>query len=136
MLRALRIGEPREAVVAALIAEAVAIECATEPLATVDINLHVERQPGLQANMHETENWVQVVVVEKLTLAGSQNELEVLLFTVPADVETAHRLDRLQHADQASFDSVSVRDRAGQLVFSFPGRLQKKNGTPELSRSG
>ena len=68
-LRAQDVGEPREAVISPLVRDVLAVECLGQPLASVEADLDVEGEPGLEPDVHEAEPRVKVVVVEVEALA-------------------------------------------------------------------
>src|SRR5215213_11781494 len=71
-LRKLRVAEPGEAVVYALeVVLPSAQQLPRQPLPPIDANLDVEREPRLDASVHEPEEWIKPVVVEMKTLAWS-----------------------------------------------------------------
>src|SRR6266480_688113 len=70
VLRELGVSKPGEAVVRTFeVVLAFAQQLTGKPLASVDTDLNREREPGLDAGVHETELWIKPVVIEMKTLA-------------------------------------------------------------------
>src|SRR5678816_1277136 len=92
-LGVLDVGDPGEAVLATLIGDALAIERARQPLATVEPDLDLEREPGLYSDVHEAEHGMLEVVVQVQALALLHLQLELLGFAVAMQPEAEHRFN-------------------------------------------
>jgi hypothetical protein len=118
----------REAVVDPAVADARRVHLPGEPLASVYADREVERQPGLQAHVHEAEDRVDHVVVQVLALAVGVEQFQLAL-AVAADVVAPAGLDGGQHADQPPTDAVPPGDLAGP-AFLGARRTGQVNDRP------
>ena len=115
--RGVEVIDRQQRVVVADIADAAVIELTGQPLAAVDVDLALIRDPPLDPNVHEPELVVDQiqVVVQALPLPAEQLQLAAL---VPlADLEAEARLHRADQTDDPLGDPVALGDRLGQLVF-------------------
>lgn len=117
LLRPSKIIDAGKAVVAAFIAEARSVHLVGEPLAPIDADLDVEREPALDARMHEAEDGIDAVVIEMQTLAALGAELGYAGFLIAAHGERRAGLDAGQQGDQPLSDAVGTGDLVGDGVF-------------------
>ena len=128
-LGAARVFEPEEGIVEALVPEAPLIELVGEPVMAVEVDLDGEREPGLQADVEETELAVQEVEVEEEALPPRRADHRPPL--PRGEAKAAARLDRGEDAHQALADAIAAGDLAGALVLPHGG-LEVLPGTARL----
>ena len=85
-LRALDVVDGDKTVFAAAIAQAGAIHRPRQPLASVDADLDAEGQPSLDAGVHEAEDGVDEVMIERQAFARTADEFQMLGGAVAKDV--------------------------------------------------
>ena len=128
--------QPREAVVGALERRAPAGEFPGQPLPTVDADLDVEREPRLDAGVHEAEVRVQEVLVEVQALARDQSEPAGGTVRRLVVLEAHAGLDRLQDADEPVVDGVLLEQEPGELFLVGRAPLQIPDRSVKLLRLG
>src|SRR5712664_2173096 len=69
LLRARDVAQAREGVVDLEVLDPAPVELARQPLVTVEIDLHLEREPGLQLDVDEPQLAIHEVVIELQTLS-------------------------------------------------------------------
>src|SRR5206468_198542 len=69
LLRALDIAQAHEGVVELEVLDSASVEPPCQPLVTVEVDLHLEREPGLQLDVDESQLAIHEVVVELQTLS-------------------------------------------------------------------
>jgi hypothetical protein len=94
LLRPLGRLKPHEAVVAPLVSQSGAVHLPRQPLAAVDPDLHREGKPALDPCMDESERRMDLVAVQKQTLAEAALYLEPFRSPVRAHFERGARLNR------------------------------------------
>ena len=116
--------DPREAIVDALEVAAASGELPGQPLAAVEADLDVEREPGLQPDVHEAEDGVQEVLVEVPALGPAQPEPALVLVLGAVVLEAHAGLDRLERAHQALLVGVLCQQRASEILLACGARRQ------------
>jgi hypothetical protein len=108
-------GEQR--VVPADVADPATVELAGQPLAAVDVDLALVRDPALDAHVHEPELVVDDIQVVVQALPFPAEQLETACLVTLANLEAPARLDRADQTDDPLGDPVGLGDRFRQLVF-------------------
>ncbi len=72
LLRALDVAQPDDSVVDLEVLDPAPVELARQPLVTVEVDLHLEREPGLQLDVDESQLAVHEVVVERQALPSGR----------------------------------------------------------------
>lgn len=117
--------QPREAVVHALEVRVLELQLAREPFAPVEVDLDVEGEPRLDANVHETERLVLPVLVEVQAL--SRARLESTFFGLGRTVvlEALARFHGAQHADEPGLlQRMLGKKLSRHVLLAELGRLQ------------
>src|SRR3990172_9063384 len=124
----LGVTQPGEAVVYALeVRAAPAPQLPSQPLATIEADLDVEREPGLQACAHETELRVHEVLVQMQALLWPPFE-PALGAVLRAVILEAHAgFDGRQQTNQPSLDGLLGEQLFGELLLVRRTRLQMAN---------
>jgi hypothetical protein len=68
-----------------------------QPLPPIQVDLHLERKPGLDARTHESEHRVHPVVVQKQAFSQLLFHLQLLSPRIRPYIETQARLHATQH---------------------------------------
>jgi hypothetical protein len=72
LLRALTVAQAHECVVDLEVLDPAPVELARQPLVTVEIDLHLEGEPGLQLEVDEPQLAIHEVVIELQTLSPAR----------------------------------------------------------------
>jgi hypothetical protein len=123
----LGIAQPCEAVVRAFEALALAQQLSGKPLPSVDADLNVEREPGLDAGVHEAEPWIEPVVIEMKALARMEPQSAFVTIGRTLVFERHARFDGLEHTDQPLLDRIFSQHFPRQLLFVHACRLEKRD---------
>jgi hypothetical protein len=111
-----QVFQPHEAVVASVVAQAEGVHLAGEPLVAVEADVDREGEPGLQADMHEAEDGVDLVVVQVQALAWAVDDLEFLGGAVAVNLEGHALFDAAQDPDGSLGDAIALGDGAGLVL--------------------
>jgi hypothetical protein len=98
-------------------------ELAGEDLPAVHVDLDLEGEPALEADMDEPEGGVEEVEVQVQALAPPAPDLEATGLRVAGDVEGAAGLHRREHAHEALGDAVTLDHLLGHVPLECPERL-------------
>ena len=102
----------------------------SQPFVAVDIDLDGERQPGLQANVDQSELGIEEVIVKHALLPGSTDELRSLGAWNEGKGRTG--LQGAQDADKSCDDTLLADDALSPLVLAeVTGAIQV--GAPGLA---
>lgn len=125
-----------EAIVSSAIGESFAIHRFCKPFTTVHADLDGERQPALNAGVHEPKQGVHQIMIEGQAFAEPGNEFQLLDFSVAMNIETGAGFDARQDGDEAGGDSIPLGDPAGECFFVGVAGGQIFDRAPErLSRT-
>lgn len=124
---------PRETVLTSLVGKVDPVHLAGQPFPAIETNLNGEREPALDAGMHEPKNGVDPVMIEKQTLPPPRLEFQFLLPGIPEYFITLARLHRGQNTNQAFRDSVLLGDLPSHFLFVRLGRVQIQKGPVQFS---
>ena len=130
----LDILKPRETVLFSHVGETGLVHQSGQPFSAVETNLNVEREPRLDAAVHEAEERMDEVVieVEAFSEAGDKSKL---LFVAPArDIERVAGLNTGNHADEAPVHPILERRFTGHSFFADSAGLKIDN-LPRVLRS-
>src|SRR4030095_15221359 len=133
-LRLLQVRDLRETVVALDVADASPLQLLRQPLATVDTNLNSERQPGLQAHVHQAKLAVQIVKVKVQALTFFRHQFQLLRGPVLPQIEGLARFDTGKHTYQPLLDAVPLHDLQCQFLFRSFRRGQINIRSPHFAR--
>jgi hypothetical protein len=97
-------------------------QLASEPLVPVEVDLDLQREPSLHANVDEAQIAIdEVVVVVVQVQALALGRLHIRLPGREAQRESAARLEGREHAHQSLEDAVTLGDRAGGIFLAQLG---------------
>src|SRR6202022_4393144 len=113
--------KPGEGVVPAHVTQLGLIHLPSQPFATVDANVDMEGKPGLDARVHETENRVDLIVIQMQTLARTVADLQLPGQMILDDLEGHARIDAAQDADGTFLDAAAGGDCAGDVSLANRG---------------
>ena len=131
------IPQRREAVVVALeVARALAPELLSKPLTTVEADLNVEREPGLQAGAHEAKPRMEEVLVDVEALAGTQPEPALVAVRRHVVLEGDAGLQRGQDADEPFLDGGLGEKTSCEILLADRARCDVADRTVEALRLG
>ena len=116
-LRLGRVRHGRQAVVPPHVPDAGGVQLPAQPLPAVQAHPQPERQPRLQADVHEPHARVDPVVVVVQALPPPGDQLRLPVRPVPVQVVRLARLDRLQQAHRPGRHPVPGRDPPGQVLL-------------------
>jgi hypothetical protein len=99
-----------------------------QPLAAVEPDLDVEREPGLQTGADEAEDRVSAVRVDVQALARPQTETALAGIRGAMVLEAHAGLDGLERADHPGRDGRLGQQAAGELLFVGGAGLEVADG--------
>ena len=121
--------DPEKLVLAPLVLQVFPVHLARQPLASVEADLDLEGEPGLQAHVQPAELGVEVVVIQLRALATLAAHLPETLRVLPP-LKGPARLDTLQHAHE-SFSDVMLRGQVpGDWLFGDLAGIEVAKALP------
>jgi hypothetical protein len=84
--------------------------------------------------VHETEDGMNLIVVQVQTLALTIADLQLLGLVVFVDGEGHTGINAAEHTDQAAADAVAASDVTGDVFFGGLGRVEIADFTAQLLR--
>src|SRR5919204_4740273 len=102
----LKIPDPGKTVFQTMISNARSIHLSGEPLASVEADLDVEGEPGLNPGIHEAELRIYEVVVQEEAFPLAKPEIQLFGFGIRADLVTHAGLDASKDSDEAFADTI------------------------------
>lgn len=141
-LRTRQVADTDEDVVDLRVLDAAGRELAIQPLVAVEVDLDLQREPGLHPNVQQAEITVHEVVVQVQTLA--LGGLHVGLPGGEPQRERAARLQRREETHQPFLDAVTLGDLArgiflahlGAQVLEWPAALAGQGNRMRLHAFG
>jgi len=97
---------PDKTVVFSLVAEPSTVHLSAEPFPAVEADLNIEREPLLQASVHEAEQGMDGIVIEMQALSPSADEFELFGLRVQMCPEREAGFDTAEHADETLLDTI------------------------------
>ena len=89
-----------------------------QPLAAVEADLDVEREPGLNAGVHEPEARMKEVLVEVKTLAGDEPQAPLAPILGAVVFEAHARLDHREGADESFLHRMLGQELPRKLLLA------------------
>jgi hypothetical protein len=123
------IFDPGEAVIFPLVAQTGPIHLAGQPFPAIETNLDGEGEPALDSGVHEPEDGIVPVMVEKQAFAPAGVEFQFFRLPVPIQLIALTGLHGSQDADQAFFDPILLGNLSGYFFLVDLGGIQVHNGT-------
>ena len=123
-LGSLVVFQLQEAVVALPIAQAGGVELAGQPLAAVDRNVDREREPGLQAEVHEPELAVLQIEVVVQALLSPSAELQHSPLGIAVNFVGEAGFHGTEDTNQAFLDAVAFCNLASQAFLGDASRVE------------
>ncbi len=117
-LRAASVLHPDKAVGALTVGPAGLVHLPGEPVPSVETKVHGEGKPGLHPDVTQAQFCVQEVVVEVITSAGLQHQVDVFGLAVAAPGVGGAVFRRAEEGDQAGSDAVLAGDLASEGLFA------------------
>jgi hypothetical protein len=117
-LRLRGVFEPGEAVLPPDIVETSGVHLPRQPLPAIEAHLDREREPRLDAGVHEPKHRIDMVVVEVQAFAPLRHQIDALGGAVTHDPIGPARLHRAENADQALLDPIGRRDLPGDRLLA------------------
>ena len=111
--RRVEIIDGQQRVLVADIADTPPVQLPGEPLAAVDVDLAVIRDPSLQAHVHEPELGVDEIQVVVQALAFTAEQLEPSAVVTLTNLEAVTRFDRADQTHDPLRDLITLRDLLG-----------------------
>ena len=118
----------------AYVTDAGRIEITRQPLPAVDANLHVERKPGLESGVHESELRMLVVVVIMQALCKAVLKFELVCLFIAVNLVGVARLDATPHTDQALANAVACHPFLNELALVLTAAVQVGHWSPSVLR--
>src|SRR5579862_9946159 len=106
-LRASRIGNPRETVVAFAEPDALTLQTHGQPLASIDADVQVEWKPRLQPRVNQTQPRMLEIMVVVQALARDQMQFQQLAPAIAPNLEAAAHFHCAQDADQPFTNAIA-----------------------------
>src|SRR6266581_1834681 len=100
------------------------VELAGEPMSAVDTNVDSKGEPGLQAQVRQTELLVQKIKVVVQALARFQTQHQLLLLAVASHVVTQAGFNHTPNSDEAGCEAVPAGAITGQKFLALGTALQ------------
>ena len=125
-----------QTVALAPIGQTLAIQLAAEPFPTIEANINLEGEPGLEPQMHQPEVRVETVEVKMQALTGLQRQAQQVVGVAAVHAEGFAGLYPSQQGDGAAGQSLRGGYLAGQrfLILLVTGKVVV--GTPQFRRPG
>jgi len=90
----------------------------TRVLPAIDADLNVEREPGLNAGVHQTKNRMNFVMINMLAFPISCDEFKFFYVFVSKNLKGTTGFNTGQHGDQAFGDAIRFGERTNVIFFS------------------
>src|SRR5207248_9111615 len=127
-----RVVQDQKSVVAALVAEVLAVELSSQPFVAVDVDLHGQGEPGGQADVQETELRIEEVEIEHE--ATAEIFLEVRSSFAVQDAEGGTSFHGGEDGNQAFGNALLPGELAGVVFFANLTFQKAKRATALLGQ--